>query len=297
MVSPYVDRVLVQPTTSTSKTQTVRSFLFYLLVPTIQITPHQTIHYLEYNPKGTPPILLLHGLGATGASWEFQIQPLVEAGFHVIAPDIRGFGNSSYPGGRVRVSNLSADMVSLLQSLQVGPAHVVGLSMGGAIALQLALDAPNHVKSLVLVSTFASLRPKNYRLWLYYAFRFLLVHTLGLPTQARLVARRIFPHEHQNLFREEFIQQISQADPKGYRAVMRALVFFDVTERLAEINIPTLVVSGEEDTTIALTTQQHLSHWIPNAHHVIIPKGGHAITVEQPEVFNETMISFLQKLR
>jgi len=265
-------------------------------VPTIQITPHQTIHYLEYNQIGTPPILLLHGLGATGASWGFQIPPLVEARFHVIAPDIRGFGRSSYPGGRVRVSNLSADMASLLQSLEVGPAHVIGLSMGGAIALQLAFDAPNLVKSLVLVSTFARLRPQNNRLWLYYAFRFLLVHTLGLPTQARMVARRIFPHADQAAFREEFIQQINQADPNGYRAVMRALAFFDVTGRLPEINIPTLVISGEDDTTVALDTQHLLSQRLPNARHVIIPHGGHAITVEQPEIFNETMISFFHKL-
>ncbi|UCH58697.1 MAG: alpha/beta fold hydrolase, partial [Anaerolineales bacterium] len=188
------------------------------------------------------------------------------------------------------------DMVCLLQSLRVGPAHVVGLSMSGAIALQLALDAPNLVKSLVLVSTFASVRPKKYRLWFYFAFRFLLVHTLGLPIQARLVSKRIFPHADQIALREEYIQQINQADPNGYRAVMRALALFDVVKRLPEIRIPTLVVSGEEDTTIAVATQRHLSQRIPNAQHVIIPKGGHAITVEHPKVFNETMISFLQKL-
>jgi len=264
-------------------------------VPIIQITPRQTIHFLEYNQESARAVLLLHGMGATGASWAFQIPAFIEAGFRVIAPDICGFGLSPYSGGRLSISTLSADMDSLLKSLGVSPAHVVGLSMGGAIALQLALDAPDQVMSLVLVSTFASLRPRNQRMWLYYVFRYLLLYTLGLPAQAHTVARRIFPRPDQSAFRDQFLQQINQADPKGYRASMRALAGFNVTGRLAEINIPTLVISGENDTTVTLESQRILSKNIPNATHIIISKGGHAITVEQPDIFNEAIIGFFQQ--
>lgn len=264
-------------------------------MPSLQINPRLKIHYLDHNPQGTPTVLLLHGLGATGGSWAFQIPVLIEAGFHVLAPDTRGFGRSTYPGGGIQVSALAADMAYLLEALQTGPCHVVGISMGGTIALQLALDAPQRIKKLVLVNTFARLRPQTPSLWLYYAARFILVHTLGLPAQARAVAKRIFPLTNQQAFRQELIQEICQADPAGYRATMRALARFNVSRRLSEIRIPTLVVTGEDDTTVPLSAQGELAHGISGARHVFIPRAGHAVIVDQPELFNKTLLEFLRE--
>jgi pimeloyl-ACP methyl ester carboxylesterase len=239
-------------------------------------------------------VLLLHGLGACGASWALQIPALVDAGYRVIAPDVRGFGQSTYPGGRLRISDLAADMICLLEHLVTGPVHLVGISMGGAIALQLALDSPTLIRKLVLVNTFASLRPKNPSLWLYYAFRFILVHTLGLPAQARAVSHRIFPHPEQDPFRQELVKEICQADPDGYRAVMRSLALFNVADRLKEIHTQTLVISGEEDTTVPQKVQLNLFNSLPAAQHVLIPAAGHAVIVDQPELFNHHLLEFLE---
>jgi len=232
-------------------------------------------------------------LGATGVSWILQIPDLVEAGYRVIAPDTRCFGQSTYPGGSVRIPDLASDTARLLEHLGTGPVHVVGISMGGTIALQLALDAPALIRKLVLVNTFARLRPKSPNLWFYYALRFIMVHMLGLAAQAHIVAQRIFPRVEQDAYRQELVKQIGQADPNGYRAVMRALAFFNIANRLGEIHIPTLVITGAADTTVPINVQLELARGIPSARHILIPGAGHAVTIDQPLLFNAHLLEFL----
>jgi pimeloyl-ACP methyl ester carboxylesterase len=217
----------------------------------------------------------------------------MRAGFRVLAPDARGFGRSTFPQVRLTVPVMAGDMITLLERLQAGPACVVGISMGGAVALQLALDCPQVVRRLVLVNTFARLRPQSPQVWLYFALRFLLVHTLGLATQARAVARRIFPRPDQLDLRDRLIEQILQADPRGYRAAMRALALFDVRARLGGIACPTLVISGERDTTVPVPLQRALAESIPHARQILIPGAGHAVIAERPDDFNRILIDFL----
>lgn len=262
-------------------------------MPYLELSPQLKLHYLDQNSGAGKAVLLLHGLGATGDSWQLQFPPLSEAGFRIIAPDARGFGRSTYPGGNTSISDMTGDFIALLENLQTGPVDVVGISMGGTHALQFALDAPQLVHKLVLVNTFARLRPEKAGDLLYFASRMLIVYTLGLSTQARMVANRLFPNPEQEELRQELIKQINQADPKGYRAAMRALGRFDVDSQLSEIRAPALVVTGEKDTTVPLKLQQNLAQGITNARHVIIPDAGHAVTADHPQVFNETLMKFL----
>jgi 3-oxoadipate enol-lactonase len=238
-------------------------------------------------------VILLHGLGATNESWGFQIPELLRHKYRVLAPDFRGFGKSSYPGGRQSISDLASDIITMMNGADISTANLVGISMGGAIALQLAYCHPDRFNKLVLVNTFANLRPNSLRGWLYFATRFGLVHLLGLPTQARFVANRLFPHPEQDHLRQMFIEQILQANPKGYRATMRSLMSFNLKQQLRHISVDTLVISGENDTTVPLPTQGYLARNIPNACRVIIPGAGHALTVEKPTEFNKILIDFI----
>ena len=262
-------------------------------MPRLKLSHDQFLHYDDPNPGGNPVVLLLHGLGATNESWAAQVPVLVEAGYRVIAPDARGFGHSTYPG-HTSVHAMAADMAELLQHLEISRAHVVGISMGGTLALQLAMDHSTYVQSLLLANTFAKLRPDAWSGWLYFALRLLLVHTLGLEAQARAVVRRIFPQENQEHLREALVAQIMQADPRGYRATMRALARFNVEGRLAEIGVPTLVISGENDTTVQPKYQRALAALIPSARQMVIPEAGHAIIVDQPQAFNRELLKFLE---
>jgi len=188
---------------------------------------------------------------------------------------------------------MAADMAGLLEELRTGPAHVVGLSMGGTIAQQFALDTPHLTRKLVLVSTFAVLRPDTLSGWLYFIQRFILVNTLGLPAQAKVVAQRIFPGPHYGQLREKLVDTISRADPRAYRKAMASLGLFNSVSRLGEIKVPTLVVTGANDTTVTPARQQSLVDGIPAARQVIVPDAGHAVPVDQAERFNRELLAFL----
>ncbi len=238
-------------------------------------------------------MVLLHGLGADGNSWTLQFQPLIDAGFRPIAPDAPGFGKSPYDGKGWSFRRTAQEVADLLVSLRCEPAHIVGLSMGGIVAQQFALDHPGLTRKLVLVSTFAVLRPESLAGWLYFTRRFILVNTLGLPAQARFVAGRIFPGADQAALREMLVDVITKADPRAYRAAMRSLGLFNSVRRLDRIRAPTLVVTGEDDTTVSPSRQRLLAAGIAGSRQVIIPDAGHAVAIDQPEAFNRELLGFL----
>jgi 3-oxoadipate enol-lactonase len=251
------------------------------------------LHFLDPNPSGHPAVLLLHGLGADASSWTLQIPALMGAGYRPIAPDTPGFGRSPYLGGGWSIRRVAADMADLLKELQTGPAHVVGLSLGGTVAQQFALDTPHLTRKLVLVSTFAVLRPDSLSGWLYFMQRFILVNTLGLSAQAKVVAQRIFPDPGSEQYREMLVETISHADPRAYRKAMASLGLFNSLKRLREIKAPTLIVTGANDTTVTTARQQLLVDGIPGAQQVTILEAGHAVPVDQANRFNRELLAFL----
>lgn len=262
-------------------------------MPYLTLSPNLTIHYLDFNLISEKSIILIHGLGVNCESWFLQIEPLTTAGYRVICPDMRGFGKSGYDGSSLTIKIMAEDIQSLISTLGLGMIDVVGISMGGTIGLQYAIDNPENLNHLVLVNTFSSLRPKNPAMWGYYLLRFVLVHFVGLKTQAKAVASRIFPLPEQELYRVTFINQVSQANVSAYRKAMRTLASFNVTKDLGKITAPTLVITGAEDTTVPAAVQVDLANRIPNCKHVIIPHSGHAVSIDQALEFNKALLSFL----
>jgi len=258
-------------------------------------TRSQTVfHYLDFNPEGQPAVLLLHGLGVDGSSWGYQIPPLSEAGFRPIAPDLPGFGRSVAAAGRWTIAKVTGDVVRFVVGLTGKPVVVVGLSLGGTIALQIALDYPQWVEKLVLANTFACLRPQRFDEMGYLLGRFVVANLRGKEYQAGMVARRLFPNAEQADLRREITDRILLADQRIYREAMQSLALFDVRHRLAEIQVPTLVISGQRDTTVPLFNQRVLVQRIPGARQVIIPDAGHAVIVDQVAAFNRELIGFVK---
>jgi len=253
-----------------------------------------SLHFLDPNPAGKPIVLLLHGLGADGTSWSLQLPALSQAGFRPLAPDAPGFGASSYDGRGWNIRRVAGQMAGLLEEMDSGPAHVVGLSMGGVIAQQFALDFPLLTKKLVLVSTLSVLRPETLGGWVYFFRRAVSVLLLGPEVQAQMVARRLFPGPQDQELRDMFIAIVSRADPPAYRRAMLALELFDSRKRLHELQAPTLVITGANDSTVSPDRQKLLAQAIPAARQVVIPMAGHAVSVNQTEKFNQVLLEFLK---
>lgn len=263
-------------------------------MPVIDLSDILCLHYEEVNPTGAPPVLMLHGLGSAGADWMFQFGPLAEAGYRVLAPDLRGFGRSSAPP-EVTAQAMAEDMALFLERIAAIPAHVVGISMGGAVALLLALDHPEVVRSLVLVNTCARLRPRRAGEWLYILRRAFLTFFLGPDKQAKLVAQRVFPRPEQEALRTGLYQRIIHTNPCAYRSAMRSMMRFDVTARLGELRMPVLVVTGSEDTTVPPPLQQEMAQRIPGARQVVVEGSGHGVSIDNPEAFNRILLEFLKE--
>jgi pimeloyl-ACP methyl ester carboxylesterase len=254
-----------------------------------------TLHFLDPNPSGRPAVLLLHGLGADGTSWTLQLPALSQAGFRPIAIDAPGFGGSPYDGRGWNIRRVAAQLTDLLEELGTGSAHVVGLSMGGVIAQQFALDFTQWTQKLVLVSTFCVLRPQELSGWAYFIRRAVAVLTLGLEAQAQVVARRLFPNPQDQALREMYLAVVLKADPRAYRKAMLSLGLYNSRTRLREIKAPTLVITGARDTTVTPARQRILADGIPGARQALIPQAGHAVSIDQAEQFNRVLLDFLKE--
>ena len=251
------------------------------------------IHYEESGSGDA--ILFLHGLGSCGQDWMLQT-PVFSERFHVIVPDMRGHGQTDKPQGGVRVAYLASDVIGLLDAMSVERAHVVGLSLGGCVAQVLALDAPQRVRSLALVNTFAHLEPANPRHALMLVSRLAVLGLRGLPAQAHYVAARLFPKPEQAPLRKLAAERIAANEPATYRRLLLAAGAFDVRNRLGEITCPTLVIAGDRDTTVPLNVKQALAAGIPGARFELVADSGHATPIDQPEVFNELVLGFIESV-
>jgi len=240
-------------------------------------------------------VLLVHGLGSCGQDWVLQT-PVFAERFRVITLDLPGHGQSPPPDGRVRVPQLAAKAVRLLDDLAVDRAHIVGLSLGGCVAQQLALDWPARVRSLALVNTFARFDLGGPDTALGLGARLAVLGLRGLPAQAELVAARMFPKPEQAPLRQLAAQRIAANEPTTYRRLLIAIAAFDVTHRLREIACPTLVVAGDRDTTVPLRAKQALAAGIPGARLEMVADSGHATPIDQPEVFNRLVSNFIESI-
>lgn len=260
--------------------------------------PHAFVNgfkmYYETAGDG-PPLVLLHGLGSNHNDWELQI-PAFAPSYRVIVPDMRGHGESDAPPGPYTIALFADDVARLLRQLQLPPAHVVGISMGGLVAQQLALDYAERVRSLVLVNTFSRIMLRGPRDWLNLLRRALVMQFFDMERIGQLVAQQLFPKPDQEVLRQLTVQRWRQNDKTAYRAAAQAALRFNVTERLGEIYCPTLIIAGQDDTTVSPPHRDVLHRGIAGSRLVVIPDSTHATPVDQPEAFNQAVLQFLHEV-
>jgi 3-oxoadipate enol-lactonase len=255
------------------------------------------LYHERHGPLGAPPLLLLHGLGSSSADWRWQVATFSDR-YAIVLPDLRAHGRSALSGvapahGRLSVETMAEEVDGLLTSLGDDPVHVVGLSLGGCVALALALEAPARVRSLTLVNTFARLRPAGLRGGWRMLERLVLLGVAPMPVIAARIARNLFPQPAQADLRAAAVASLGRNDKRAYWAAIRALARFDARRRLGEIHCPTLLVAGERDTTVPRASLELLRRRIPHAQVRIVPDSGHATPYDQPLLFNGLLLEFL----
>ena len=184
------------------------------------------------------PVLLLHGLGGSADDWRLQRAEFA-ARYRVIIPDLRGFG-ASERREPFTIPQHARDMAALLEALGIRRAHVIGLSMGGAIAIELAYRAPGQVAALVLANTAPGFLLTNWQRRRMAFKRVLVAAFFGVGAVARLFSQKLFPARHQGRLRRRQIQRASQTSRWVYLASLRALTRWNGEKRLGAVAAPTL---------------------------------------------------------
>ena len=240
-----------------------------------------------------PPLLLLHGLGGSHDDWRRQV-PVFARRYRVVAPDLRGFGDSERQEP-FTVQQHARDMAALLGALGLPRAHVVGLSMGGAVAMELALSDPARVAGLVLANTAPSFELRGWQRRYMGLSRLLLAMLFGVGGVARLFSRAVFPSPHQESLRKRLLERASHTSRWVYIASLRSLVRWDAEERLPELRSPTLVIGAEHDYT-DIHEKRRWAAKIPGAQVVMLPGSRHRSELDAPAAFNEAVGRFLDAL-
>ncbi len=259
--------------------------------------PTATINGAElyYETHGTgEPLLLIHGLGSSHLDWEFQL-PDFARHFQVITVALRGFGPSDRTQGPFTVQQHSRDVAALLDHLDHEQAHILGYSMGGAIAFQLAVDHHHRLQSLVVLNSQPSFELDHWRKHMMVITRIGMARLMGMQRMARYVAKRIFPGPHQAHLRQTMRERHGSNCRNVYLATLRALAGWTVADRIGDISVPTLVVAGANDLS-PVEEKRRFVDSMPNAVCEIIANSGHGTPFDQTRKLNALVLEFLNGL-
>jgi len=249
---------------------------------------------IRYERQGIgPALLLIPGLGG-GIAQLAGLAKVLAQHYSVISVDPRGAHGSDKPDRPYGGAELAADMAAVLADAGAGPAHVVGISMGGMIGQHLALAQPQLVRSLVLASTYAGADPWAERMW---SVRDLLLDRVGLEQHFRLAmmflfSPRVFREQQDRIQALEAGFAAAPPDPVGYRRQLHFCRDHDTRERVGGIAAPTLVVSGAEDLLCTAFQGSDLAAAIPGSIYREIPKAAHLFMLAEPEPFAALVRAF-----
>jgi 3-oxoadipate enol-lactonase len=243
---------------------------------------------LDYERGGTgPPLLLIMGLSGTALSWGEPFLAQLRRDFDVIAYDHRGIGASSHLDGPITIREMAADAAGLLEALELDSAHVLGISMGGMIAQELALAHPERMRTLTLGCTYCG-GPGSVR-----ASEEVWTRVIGAARSGdrELVLRTMWEinvsagFAVQEAERQRFVERAltRRVAVDVIEQQARAAAAHDTSSRLGEIELPTLVIHGTEDQMIPVSNGHMIAQLIPGAPLEILDGVGHMFFLERPE--------------
>ncbi len=253
--------------------------------------------YYEVHGQGTP-LVMIRGLGSNLDHWYAQA-PTVAQYYKIIIFDNRGIARSSDPGGDYTVPMMAGDTLGLMDALELQKAYVMGLSMGGMIAQELAIHCPDRVKGLVLVCTHCGgteqVGPSAEVSALFKEMVFENTPESKIKAASTLFDRQTLEHSPEI---PAYYSQVSLKHPAKAEILIKqwqAVIQHDTFDRLPEITAPTLVITGAEDLLIPPENSKILAEGIPGAKLRVIPGCGHQVLIEQPTLCNEAILDFLRR--
>lgn len=255
-----------------------------------------SLQLLAFDEEGEgAAVVLVHGHPFDRSMWNPQVAPLRER-FRVIAPDLRGYGESPATPGTVTIRELAADVESLLDGLEVGKYAAVGLSMGGLVAMELALARPASMWALGLVATTAQPLTETER-----RERLTLADALeahGMDRAADAMGSRLLGPSAPADLAATVDRMMRRNNPKGAAAALRGRAQRpDYRPLLKQLDIPTFICVGTADTSSTADVTRELRDCFATPLELTLPEVGHLPNLESPDVFNRELLTFLEAAR
>ena len=253
--------------------------------------------YYEVHGKGQP-FLLISGLGSDLNGWALQIPEFAKK-YRVIAFDNRGSGRTDAPDMPYSIRMMAEDTVGLMDALSIEKAHVLGVSMGGYIAQELAIRYPSRVASLILVTT--SVGPYLLKISVLQAWARQALRDMRPMTFFQIMLPFMF---NDSSFESPGVLEMAVATIAGHSSTppdvlarqMIACVEHDVRHRIGQITAPTLVLAGKEDPFVPFSLSEELAASIPNARFRVLDGWGHGFNASMADKFNRAVLEFLEQL-
>jgi pimeloyl-ACP methyl ester carboxylesterase len=249
--------------------------------------------WVEQEGEG-PDVLFVSGLADEGACWVDQVSGL-KGSYRVTTFDNRGVGRSSSPEGPYTIVDFARDAIALMDALELDRPHVVGSSMGGAIAQELALAHPDRVRSLVLNGTWCRgdrFLHEVFRSWMWTARRADSIRDFLVAVNLWCFAPRIWNDGTMDGWLDAAEQSPNPQSVEAFCWSAEALIGHDTADRLGGIAIPTLVTVGELDLVLPPRFSEAIAARIPGARLVVIPDAAHQPFQELPEDYNRILRGF-----
>lgn len=245
---------------------------------------------------GSETVIFLHGIGGNKDNWFDQLNFFAAAGYRAVAWDVRGYGESDDYEGDFLFEEVSADLLRLMEDLEIEQAHFVGLSMGGRILMDFAWRYSQRPKSLTICGAFPSFgkafTDEQRAEYLRLRREPVLAGRSFEQLAPRLIESLAGPNVNPEVY-EALHASICRLRPQSYLKALEAAVYFDRTEEIRSITAPTLLLYAENDRLTPPQMGREVHAMMPNATLQILPHSGHLMNLEASQAFNEAVHAFI----
>jgi pimeloyl-ACP methyl ester carboxylesterase len=252
--------------------------------------------YYELHGEGEP-LLCVHGLACDTLAWIPQIQDCSSA-YKTVIFDNRDVGQSSAAEDDYEIADMARDALALADELELGTFHLVGISMGGAIAQEIALQAPDRVRTLTLAVTFPAGSTYARRLAEVWAHRLERISFEQHVDELMLLnhSEEFFENPDMVEFiRTAMLNNPHRQSPEAFGRQIAACGRHDTRDRLGTLSMPTHVIGGEHDILVPVWKSREVAERIPGAKLTVLEKAPHGLSLERAEEFNAAVLGFIRE--